>query len=118
MKLTYFPGCSAKESSKEYDESIKAICEVLDIELEEIPDWNCCGADVTHTLDRGLGVAMAGRDLALAEGLGRDVVMVACSGCYQSFSRTLLLLEEDPDLRRETINLLEGLGLRLSLIHI
>jgi heterodisulfide reductase subunit B len=114
MKLTYFPGCSARESSREYDESIKAICGALNIELEEVPDWNCCGADVTHTFHRGLGIAVAGRNLALAEGLGRDVVMVACSGCYQSFSRTLQMLEEDPDLQKDTVGLLEKFGLKFE----
>ena len=111
MKFTYFPGCSAIESSKEYDSSIRAVCVALGIELEEVPDWNCCGADVTFSLDHNLGLTLAGRDLALAESLGRDLMMVACSGCYQSFSRTVLALDEDSTLRREIVDRLRAVGI-------
>jgi heterodisulfide reductase subunit B len=110
MKLTYFPGCSALESSKEYDLSIRAVCEALDVELEEIPDWNCCGADVTFSLDRDLGIEVAARNMALAKGLGRDLIVVGCSGCYQSFSRTVMMLDEDAALRRKTIERLKAVG--------
>ncbi|MFQ6063230.1 MAG: heterodisulfide reductase-related iron-sulfur binding cluster, partial [Methanosarcinales archaeon] len=43
MKYAYYPGCTLHTSTKEYDMSTKAVCEKLEVELEEIEDWNCCG---------------------------------------------------------------------------
>ncbi len=44
MRYGYYPGCSLSRSARPYDQSIQAIGKPLDIELNEIDDWNCCGA--------------------------------------------------------------------------
>lgn len=44
MKYAYFPGCSLKGTGKAYEESLIPVMKHLGIELQEIPDWNCCGA--------------------------------------------------------------------------
>ena len=44
MKYLYFPGCSLKSTGKPYEESILSVFRVLDVEIEELKDWNCCGA--------------------------------------------------------------------------
>ncbi len=46
MKLAYYPGCVSQSTGKEMDASTRAVCAALGIELEELEDWNCCGA--TH----------------------------------------------------------------------
>jgi heterodisulfide reductase subunit B len=33
-----------ESTASAYDVSLKAICAPLDLELDEIHDWNCCGA--------------------------------------------------------------------------
>ena len=43
MKLSYYPGCSLHGTALDYDHSVQEICKKLDIELVQIPDWNCCG---------------------------------------------------------------------------
>ena len=63
MKYAYFPGCSVHSTTKEYDVSAKAICKVLDIELVEIPDWNCCGAiDAVYSQEPQYSLALAARN--------------------------------------------------------
>ena len=47
MKYAFFPGCSLESSAWEFDKSVRAVCRALDIELEEIPDWVCCGSSPT-----------------------------------------------------------------------
>ena len=42
-KFAYFPGCSQHGTAKGYNKSVKSVCEALDIELWDIPDWSCCG---------------------------------------------------------------------------
>ena len=43
-KYLYYPGCSMESSAKAYNESLMAVCGPLGLNLEEINDWNCCGA--------------------------------------------------------------------------
>lgn len=82
MKYAYYPGCALHGTAAEYDKSTKAVCETLGIELEEIPDWNCCGASSAHSTDHLLGLAIPARNLALAEKQGLNVT-APCAACYQ-----------------------------------
>ena len=72
MKVSYYPGCSLEATAKDYQESITYVCEQLGIELEEIPDWSCCGATAAHSTDKFLSIALPGRNLALAEEIGLE----------------------------------------------
>jgi heterodisulfide reductase subunit B len=60
MKYSYYPGCSAHASGKEYNASLRAVCQELDIELVEVPDWNCCGATPAATIHPELSKALSG----------------------------------------------------------
>ena len=107
MKFGYFPGCSLLGSSREYDESLRAIAPALGIELEEIPDWNCCGASAAHNLNRRLALALPARILALAEKAGMTDVVVPCSACYSRMVTTRNALLEDEELRRQVCGVIE-----------
>jgi heterodisulfide reductase subunit B len=82
MQLSYFPGCSAEGTGVEFDLSARAVCAELGLELVDLPEWNCCGATSAHAVDDRLAVALAARNLALAEAAGRDLV-VSCAACFQ-----------------------------------
>ena len=45
-KFVYYPGCSSQGSSKHLDQSLRSVVPALGLEMEEIDDWNCCGASV------------------------------------------------------------------------
>jgi len=81
VKVSYYPGCSLDGSAREYGESIKTVTGVLGIELEELPDWTCCGASSAHVTNDGLASALAVRNLVIANKIGRDV-LVPCAACY------------------------------------
>lgn len=82
MKVSYYPGCSLRGTAREYDESIRDVCQALGIELAELDDWSCCGASSAHSTNDFLSVALPARNLTLAEKQGPDLV-VPCSACYQ-----------------------------------
>jgi len=82
MKLGFYPGCSLLGSSREYGESFRAIAPRLGLELQEVPDWNCCGASAAHNLNRDLSLALPARVLGLAERAGLAEVVAPCSACY------------------------------------
>ena len=81
MKITYYPGCSLEGTAVDYAASIDAIAALLDVELMELFDWNCCGASSAHSLSHDLALTLPARNLALAEKAGRDVV-APCALCF------------------------------------
>lgn len=83
MKYAYYPGCSLLESAHEFDVSVRAVMNVLGVELEEIPDWTCCGASAAEPVSRLMNYALPARNLAIAENelSGLDV-LAPCSACY------------------------------------
>jgi heterodisulfide reductase subunit B2 len=81
VKVSYYPGCSLEGTAIDYAASIAGVARLLNLELEELPDWNCCGATAAHSTNHRLALALPARNLALAETAGRDVV-VPCALCF------------------------------------
>ncbi len=81
MRIGYYPGCSLLGSSREFDESTRAVLKALDVELVEVPDWNCCGASSAHVLNHELSLALPARILALAEQAGLTEILAPCAAC-------------------------------------
>ncbi|THB66385.1 MAG: disulfide reductase, partial [Desulfovibrio sp.] len=67
MRYAYYPGCSLTESAREYDDSTRAVLGLLGAELNEIPDWTCCGASAVESVSRLLTYSLPARNMALAE---------------------------------------------------
>lgn len=82
IKIGYFPGCSMHGTAIEYEESLQEVCKSFGIILEEIKDWNCCGATAAHSLNKVLSLSLPARTLALAEKQGFDDILVPCAACY------------------------------------
>ncbi|MEW6658868.1 MAG: CoB--CoM heterodisulfide reductase iron-sulfur subunit B family protein [Thermodesulfobacteriota bacterium] len=81
MKVSYYPGCSLENTAIDYAASIAGVTPLLDVELEEIKDWNCCGATAAHSINQELALALPARNLMTAEKMGRDVV-APCALCF------------------------------------
>ena len=81
MMFTYYPGCSLHGTAREFGESLQGICKALEVELHELEDWNCCGASSGHALNEKLSIALAARNLIIAERDERDI-LVPCAACY------------------------------------
>lgn len=106
--LTYYPGCSLKTSSKFYETSIKQVFSSYGIEIQELPDWSCCGASAAHTVDDRLAHALVARNLALAE--ARDHHFFApCSACYIRSKVTNERMRQDKEFRKEINNVISPL---------
>ena len=81
MKVTYYPGCSLESTAVDYAASIAGVTPLVDLELVELDDWNCCGATAAHSVNHDLSLALPARNLSLAEKAGRDVV-APCALCF------------------------------------
>ena len=44
MKFSYYPGCTLKTKAKDLDAYARKSAEALGFTLEELPEWQCCGA--------------------------------------------------------------------------
>lgn len=106
MKLAYYPGCSLHSSSKEYSDSFVAVCKKLGIELEEIPDWVCCGASSAHSVSHLLSLALPAHTLVQAEKMGLDVV-APCAACYQRTKFAEYEMLHNPEMKAKIEQVLE-----------
>jgi heterodisulfide reductase subunit B2 len=98
-KIGFYPGCCKTGTSREYNDSVVAMAKNFDIELVEVPDWNCCGANSAQNLNKELALSLPARILALAEKAGFDEIVVPCACCYGRLSVTQHELNGNPPLR-------------------
>lgn len=100
MKIGLYPGCSLNGGSREYKESVNAMAAAFGIQLEDIPDWNCCGATAAHNLNHELSLALPVRIMALAEQAGMEELIVPCAACYNRLTITQHELNSHEELKR------------------
>ena len=96
---TYYPGCAMESTGKPIQASLDAVAKVLDIELRELDDWTCCGCP-SESINELAAVAMATRNLALAEKHDLDIV-VPCSCCYRNLMSAHVTFTEEPRIREQ-----------------
>jgi len=114
----FYPGCSSQKgaSASNFPISIGVVCEKLGIQLNEIPDWNCCGASIGYG-EGGLlpRLAISARNLALTEQHlpGQDLVS-GCPACWLSTRETAEKLHESSQLMSETNEALKAVDLEFK----
>jgi len=94
---SYYPGCSSESTAAGLGISAQAITKFLEMELIELEGWNCCGSTPYGSLEEVEAVAVAARNLALAEKTGLDLV-TPCSSCFVTLAKANLHLKENPQL--------------------
>ena len=114
-QYAFYPGCSSqsKASADNFVRSIDVVCDKLGVQLNEIPDWNCCGASIGYGEGGELPrLALSARNLALAESnfAGQDMVSV-CPACWLASRETADRLHESSSLMAETNEALKEAGL-------
>lgn len=97
MTIGYYPGCSLSGTAREYDISVRKMCQLLGITLKEIDDWNCCGATSAHATNHKLSLLLPARNQALADAQGMTAVLAPCAACQnrQVVTRKALLESEE-----------------------
>jgi len=100
MRVGYYPGCSLVGSSRDFGESVAAVAGALEVELAEVPGWNCCGASSAHALDHLLALALPASVLASAARAGLGEVLAPCASCYYRLVSAQRELAGSEQLRR------------------
>lgn len=87
-KVAYYPGCALEGSGGPYDKSTRVLVKALGLEMENLRDWNCCGAMEVKNVHPMLQTYLSARNLAIAtEQMGLDTVMAPCNGCYHNLKK-------------------------------
>ncbi len=87
MKYAYYPGCSAEGTASAYDITSRMVAGALELEMEEIRDWNCCGATEYFSIDHLPAYALVARNLALIDPQETPQVIAPCSACYVNLKK-------------------------------
>ena len=106
MNFAYYPGCSAKGSSADYEMSVQAVCRALDVKLEEIPEWNCCGSTPAHAVDIELSAALCARNLDIAAKQKAEILLTPCPSCMSNLKLAAHRME-NPAFRARVNELLD-----------
>jgi heterodisulfide reductase subunit B2 len=112
-QYAYFPGCSLESLSKGYHISALEAARALDVDLQELEDWNCCGATAYFPVDALLAYTLTARNLAQAEQAGLDFV-APCSACFKNAYTTNNYLQHDKALAEHINYALEADNLHVN----
>ncbi len=104
MKYLYYPGCSLEGTAQEYNVSTCAVLDALDVKINEIENWTCCGASAAESKSSLLSLVLPAVTLARAEEMnsGTDV-LAPCSACYLNLKKVEVKTRKEPGLLK-TIN--------------
>ena len=106
MTYSYFPGCTLKTKGKELDIWGRASADALGFRLEEISQWQCCGAVYPMAKDEIATRLSSVRALLAAKEAGQDLVTL-CSACHHVIKRVNRDLQTDETIRNKVCRYLE-----------
>jgi len=109
----FYPGCSMEGSAKAYYDSLSVITDTLGIKLQEIDDWNCCGATEYVGMNLIPAYSLIARNLAIAakQSTTTKTVIAPCSACYLNLEKADYYMAERPSLGSKVNEALAAGGL-------
>jgi heterodisulfide reductase subunit B len=99
----YYPGCSLKAGGKHYEESLLPVFKAIGMPLEEMEDWNCCGATAYFSVDEDMAAAICGRNLSIAE-KEKKHVLAPCAGCFLTMKKSNTFLKSGHEKAKKILN--------------
>lgn len=97
MKICYYPGCTLKTKAKDLDVYARLSAEALGVTMEEIENWQCCGAVYPMARDEIATKLSAVRALDYARHHGGKLLTL-CSACHNVIKRTNEDMRSDKDI--------------------
>ena len=106
MKICYYPGCTLRTQAKELDEYARKSAAALDVQMEEIEEWQCCGAVYPTARDEVATKLSAVRALDYAKNHGGKLLTL-CSACHNVMKRVNHDMQTDDNVRAKANNYLK-----------
>jgi len=102
-RVAYYPGCALEGTGHAYNASTQAVGKALGLKIDEVKDWNCCGAMEVKNVDPKVQTYLSARVMSIAANeMGAKVVMAPCNGCYHNLKKAEYDLAHD-DASREVV---------------
>lgn len=109
-ELSLFLGCLIPNRYPGIEKATKLVLDKLEIKWSELKEASCCPAPgVFRSFDRVTWLALASRNLALAEEKNNDLLTI-CNGCFSSLMDANSILKNDAALRNEVNSHLKKIG--------
>jgi heterodisulfide reductase subunit B len=112
LKYLMFLGCVIPYRIASYEVSARKVLERLGVELEEMPEFNCCGLPI-DSVDHDAMLVLAARNLCLAEQQGLDILTL-CPGCAGTLRKVNKNLQEDKKLKEHVNGILKEIGMQVE----
>ena len=109
MKYAFFLGCLIPARELSYEVSVRKTMPELGVELVDMKGANCCAPFSIQSVDYDSWLALAARDLCIAEEMGLDI-MTLCNDCYESLLMVNNLLKKNPELKDRANQILSEVG--------
>jgi heterodisulfide reductase subunit B len=113
MKYAFFAGCLIPAREPHYENSVRKIAPKLGIELVNMEGANCCAPFSIQSLDYTSWLALAARNLSIAEEMELNIVTL-CNDCYESLLMTNKILKEKKETRDKVNKILADVGLEFK----
>jgi heterodisulfide reductase subunit B2 len=95
--VAYYPGCSLHSTATEFDDSTRAVCEALGLNLLEPKGWLCCGSSAAHRADPDAALRYPMENLALIEQSGFQEVTMPCAACFNRHKAAQYEIRHSPE---------------------
>ena len=99
MKYAFFQGCNIPIRIEQYANATEAVFNKFGVELQVIPEFNCCGYPVRN-VDEKAYILPSVRNMAIAEKAGLDILVI-CNCCFASLQKARYVLSNDEKLKNE-----------------
>ncbi len=109
LKYSFYIGCLIPAREPGYESVIRKVLPSLGFELEDLKGANCCAPFSIQSLDYYGWLALAARNLSLAEKIGKPLLTI-CDDCYESFSMANKILKEDKEAKDRINFMLSEIG--------
>jgi len=107
MRYAYFLGCITPYRCPGIEKATRNILKMFGIEVLDIRGASCCPAPgVFGSFDLLTWIAVAARNIAIAEDMNADIV-VTCNGCYATLSDAIYLLNNNKNLKKKVNDILK-----------
>ncbi len=117
-EYSFYPGCSSQSgaSSINYLRSTQTVCSELDIQLNEIPDWNCCAASIGYAGGGELPrISLSARNIALSQQAhGQQDIVATCAACWLATREAKERIEGHAKIRSGIDAALGEIGLKVE----
>jgi len=109
MKYAFYLGCLIPAREFSYEVSVRKVLPALGVELVDMEGTNCCAPFSIQSLDHASWMALAARNLCIAEEMGLDILTL-CNDCYESLLMANTILKENPDVKDQVNKVLSEVG--------